>query len=81
MERKENTNFELGLSVDEDGDSEARIGERKRPTVFWLRDLLLLGCEDARIIAWGYNSIVTKGYSGPANKNTIINTGKISCLD
>lgn len=76
MEGKENTNSEVGSSVDKDGDSVARIDERKRPTVFWPRDLLPLMREDARIITWGCDSRVTKGYSGSANKNTIIQHGK-----
>jgi len=38
--------------------------------VFWPRDLLPRECGRARILTWGYNTIVTKGYKS-VNKNNI----------
>lgn len=38
--------------------------------VFWPRDLLPRECREARILTWGYNTDVTKGYEG-TNKNNI----------
>ena len=41
-----------------------------RQDVFWPQNLLPVDIPDARIIVWGYNTIVTKGYEA-ANKNNI----------
>ncbi|OTA58834.1 hypothetical protein K449DRAFT_373278, partial [Hypoxylon sp. EC38] len=38
--------------------------------VYWPRDLLLSDCPNTRILVWGYDSIVTKGFQ-PANKSNL----------
>jgi len=39
--------------------------------VYWPRDLLPTDCPRARIITWGYDTVVTKGMTVPTNKSNI----------
>lgn len=45
------------------------------PTTFWPQDLLPKDCPNARIMTWGYDTVVTKGYA-PANQNDIFSHAK-----
>jgi hypothetical protein len=48
------------------------VSGASQPTavVFWPKDLLPTECPRARILTWGYDTVVTKGY-GAATKNNI----------
>ncbi|KAF3481642.1 uncharacterized protein GIQ15_04401 [Arthroderma uncinatum] len=39
--------------------------------VFWPLDLLPEDCPDCRVLTFGYDSLVTKFFAGPANQNSI----------
>jgi hypothetical protein len=39
--------------------------------VYWPKDLLPTDCPEARIMVWGYDTIITRGITAPANKGTI----------
>ncbi|OCK95793.1 uncharacterized protein K441DRAFT_555462, partial [Cenococcum geophilum 1.58] len=39
--------------------------------VFWPKDLLPKDCPEARIMTWGYDTIVTQGFSRPTTKSNI----------
>jgi protein SERAC1 len=39
--------------------------------VYWPRDLLPTDCPKARIMTWGYDTVVTKGIADPTNKSNI----------
>ena len=39
--------------------------------VYWPRDLLPTDCPKARIMTWGYDTIITKGIAAPTNKSSI----------
>jgi hypothetical protein len=54
----------------EDGSSTA-AKEITRTAVFWPYHLLPEDCPSSRILTWGYDSIVSKFFSDPANKNNI----------
>ncbi|KAK8073987.1 hypothetical protein PG994_004886 [Apiospora phragmitis] len=43
--------------------------------VYWPRDLLPVDCPTARIQVWGYDSVVTKGYTA-ANKSNLFSHAK-----
>jgi hypothetical protein len=62
----------LALSPDGDDPQEDHGKEKSndRLMVFWPRDVLPKDCKRARILTWGYNTVVTKGYEA-ANKNNI----------
>ncbi|OKL55592.1 hypothetical protein UA08_09132 [Talaromyces atroroseus] len=74
--------LETGLSVIYDPPNEAPIAEYSlfvvirftnwngTEGVFWPQDLLRHDCDRARILTWGYDSHVTKGYES-ANKNNV----------
>lgn len=47
-----------------------------RQTVFWPYDLLPKICCDARILVWGYDTQITKGYRESTNKSNIFAQGK-----
>lgn len=38
--------------------------------VFWPESLLPQHCPSARIMTWGYDSVITKFFGGPSNQNT-----------
>lgn len=40
-------------------------------SVYWPGDLLPSECPNARILTWGYDTVVTKTLSAPSNKNSI----------
>ena len=44
--------------------------------VYWPGDLLPSECPNARILAWGYDTVITKKLSAPSNKNTILSHAK-----
>jgi hypothetical protein len=44
--------------------------------VYWPGDLLPSECPLARVLAWGYDTVVTKKLSAPSNKNTILSHAK-----
>jgi protein SERAC1 len=44
--------------------------------VFWPGDLLPKECPDARILTWGYDTIVTKHLTGAVNKSNVFAQGK-----
>lgn len=39
--------------------------------IYWPRDLLPTDCPKARIMTWGYDTVITKGIATPANKGNI----------
>jgi hypothetical protein len=39
--------------------------------VYWPRDLLSIDCPKARIMTWGYDTVITKGIATPTNKSNI----------
>ncbi len=43
---------------------------------FWPGDILPTECPDARILTWGYDTLVTKGLKAPADKTNIFAHGK-----
>jgi hypothetical protein len=44
--------------------------------VYWPRDLLPTDCPKARIMTWGYDTVVTKGIASPVNKSNIFTHAK-----
>ncbi|KAK3984172.1 hypothetical protein QBC44DRAFT_375483 [Cladorrhinum sp. PSN332] len=44
-------------------------------TTYWPRDLLPGDCPHARVMVWGYDTVVTKGYS-PANRSNVFTHAK-----
>lgn len=44
--------------------------------VYWPGDLLPQKCPNARILAWGYDTVVTKRLSAPSNQNDILSHAK-----
>lgn len=44
--------------------------------VYWPGDLLPSECPQARILAWGYDTVVTKKFSAPTNKNSLLSHAK-----
>ena len=49
--------------------------------VFWPFDLLRGDCPDARIITWGYNSVITKFFDGAVNQGSIFAHAKDLLFD
>lgn len=47
-----------------------------RKGVFWPLELLPEDCPNCRILTWGYDSHVTRFFSGPANQNSSFNHAK-----
>jgi len=45
-------------------------------SVYWPGDLLPSECPRARILTWGYDTVVTKKLSAPSNKNNILSHAK-----
>ncbi|KAK7993265.1 hypothetical protein PG989_006646 [Apiospora arundinis] len=43
---------------------------------YWPREALPKFCPGARILTWGYDSHVTKGFNGPVNKSSVYQHGK-----
>jgi protein SERAC1 len=39
-------------------------------TIFWPAEVLAKECSDIRVLSWGYDTVVTKGYKA-ATKNSI----------
>ncbi|KAF2496698.1 hypothetical protein BU16DRAFT_560021 [Lophium mytilinum] len=72
---------DAGVTVPSD-DQEIERKEREHrkavsTTVFWPKDLLPKVCNNARILTWGYDAQVTKGWwSAGANKNTVYQHGE-----
>lgn len=54
----------------------AATTESPQLDVFWPKDLLAEDCDTARIMTWGYDSDVTKFFSGPVNQNTFYDHAK-----
>ena len=55
-------------------DPEARPSAAERihqSCVFWPFDLLRRDCPDARIITWGYDSVITRFFDGAVNQGSI----------
>ncbi|KAF7171952.1 hypothetical protein CNMCM5623_004227 [Aspergillus felis] len=50
---------------------EAYKGTGTTDDVYWPKDLLPTDCPEARIMVWGYDTIITRGITAPANKGTI----------
>jgi hypothetical protein len=50
-------------------DSES--GSRSDAEIFWPVDLLPEDCPNVRLLTWGYESNISRFFSGPANQNTI----------
>ena len=50
--------------------------------VYWPRDLLPADCPNARVLVWGYDTVVTKGFA-PANKSNLFAHAKdlLYCLE
>jgi hypothetical protein len=44
--------------------------------VYWPRDFLPTDCPKAKIMTWGYDTVVTKGFVAPTNKSTIFDHAK-----
>jgi hypothetical protein len=55
--------------------SRSSVGESTQQAVYWPRDLLPRDCPNARIIAFGYDSWVTRGYVA-ADKGSIFSHAK-----
>ena len=49
--------------------------------VFWPFDLLRGDCPNARIITWGYNSVITKFFDGAVNQGSIFAHAKDLLFD
>ena len=49
--------------------------------VFWPFDLLRGDCPNARIITWGYNSVITKFFDGAVNQDSIFAHAKDLLFD
>ena len=68
-----------------------RFGPKEQPTaaaeqvhescVFWPFDLLRGDCPNARIITWGYNSVITKFFDGAVNQGSIFTHAKDLLFD
>jgi hypothetical protein len=43
----------------------------EKDVIFWPVDFLPFECKEARILTWGYDTKVTKGYAGAVNKSNI----------
>jgi len=39
--------------------------------VYWPKHLLPIDCPKARIMTWGYDTVITKGIAAPTNKSNI----------
>ncbi|KAK4206609.1 hypothetical protein QBC37DRAFT_121152 [Rhypophila decipiens] len=62
--------------VDEaDGSSPRPLASSTGP-VYWPRDLLPSQCPWARVLAWGYDTVVTKTFTAPSNKNNVLSHAK-----
>ncbi|OAL66275.1 hypothetical protein A7C99_3383 [Trichophyton rubrum] len=46
--------------------------EDSKTDIFWPLDLLPEECPDCRIMTFGYNSMVSKFFAGPANQNSLL---------
>ena len=44
--------------------------------IFWPGDLLPAKCPNSRILTWGYDTVVAKGWAGATNKGTIFSHAK-----
>ena len=49
--------------------------------VFWPFDLLREDCPNARIITWGYNSVITRFFDGAVNQGSIFAHAKDLLFD
>lgn len=47
------------------------IGTSKSDYVYWPKDLLPTDCPKARILAWGYDTVITRGMFFPTNQGSI----------
>ncbi len=45
-------------------------------SIYWPKDLLPVDCPTARIMTWGYDTVITKGLSAPTNKSNIFSHAK-----
>ncbi|KAI9855814.1 MAG: hypothetical protein M1813_009623 [Trichoglossum hirsutum] len=54
---------------------------QKGNQIFWPEDFLPSDCPSARILTWGYDSKVTKLFSGPANQNSFLGHAQNLLLD
>ena len=77
----ENTNTpdrdELG--VDETREESLDLTQNRfsdKTLFYWPREALPAFCPEARILTWGYDSHVTRGFNGPANKSSVYQHGK-----
>ncbi|KDB23733.1 hypothetical protein H109_04413 [Trichophyton interdigitale MR816] len=48
------------------------LPEDSKTDIFWPLDLLPEECPDCRIMTFGYNSMVSKFFAGPANQNSLL---------
>ncbi|KAK5044634.1 hypothetical protein LTR84_010648 [Exophiala bonariae] len=65
-------NAESLISVDHLGPTRVTLpSPTPSPTVFWPRDLLPKVCSSARVLTYGYDSRIAKGYGASVNKNSI----------
>ena len=53
----------------------------RESSVFWPFDLLREDCPNARIITWGYNSVITKFFDGAVNQGSIFAHAKDLLFD
>ncbi|KAK8030205.1 hypothetical protein PG993_011496, partial [Apiospora rasikravindrae] len=60
-----------GDEMDDPGDI-----SHEPPLYYWPREALPEFCPGARILTWGYDSHVTKGFKGGVNKSTVYQHGK-----
>ena len=55
--------------------------QSRENSVFWPFDLLRGDCPNARIITWGYNSVITKFFDGAVNQGSIFAHAKDLLFD
>jgi hypothetical protein len=69
----------MATKGDEEGESlmiPVEESAAKITPVFWPADLLSKECPNARILVYGYDTVVTKYLTGATNKNSIVSHSK-----
>jgi len=57
-------------------ESTASLDSTNNPEIYWPTDLLPTECPQARIMVWGYDTMVTRGPAQAANKSGIFTHGQ-----
>lgn len=74
--RRSNGDEKPGSHIQRKQKDSSETKELKESSIFWPDDILSLECPDARILTWGYDTLITKGFQGPADKSNIFAHGK-----